>query len=95
MDMGAHRLSQLRLFAQSEARQVLGTARRYRANPEIVHEDWAHSMIDFESGAVGIYETSRLGESMSYYQVTGTKGGIRDHAWTGRVLPLRLQIGSF
>ena len=94
MDMGAHRLSQLRLFAQSEARQVLGTTRRYRANPEIVHEDWAHSMIDFESGAVGIYETSRLGESMSYYQVTGTKGGIRDHAWTGRALPLRLQIGE-
>ena len=94
MDMGAHRLSQLRLFAQSEPTQIAGTVRRYRADPEIVHEDWAHAMIDFESGAVGVYETSRLGESLSYYQVTGTQGSIRDHDWRGRAIPLRLQDGA-
>ena len=94
MDMGAHRLSQLRLYAQSEPRQISGTVRRYRANPEIVHEDWAHAMIDFDSGAVGVYETSRLGESLNYYQITGTIGSIRDDHWTGPGIPLRLQVGN-
>lgn len=94
MDMGSHRLSQLRLFAQSEPRQISGTVKRYRTNPEIVHEDWAHAMIDFESGATGIYETSRLGEALSYYQVTGTQGGITDYKWSGPAIPLRLQIGN-
>ena len=94
MDMGAHRLSQLRLFAQSEPKQISGTVRRYRSDPEIVHEDWAHAMIDFESGVVGVYETSRLGESLHYYQITGTKGSICDHDWRGRAIPLRLQAGD-
>ena len=94
MDMGAHRLSQLRLYAQSEPTQIVGTIRRYRSDPDIVHEDWAHAVIDFESGAVGVYETSRLGEAPSYYQITGTKGSVRDHDWTASALPLRLQVGE-
>ena len=51
-------------------------------------------MIDFESGAVGVYETSRLGESLHYYQITGTKGSIRDDHWSGPGIPLRLQVGE-
>ncbi len=94
MDMGSHRLSQLRLYAQSEPRQISGTVRRYRSSPEFVHEDWAHAMIDFESGAVGVYETSRLGESLHYYQITGAKGSIRDDHWSGPGIPLRLQVGE-
>ena len=94
MDMGSHRLSQLRLYAQSEPRQISGTVRRYRSSPEFVHEDWAHAMIDFESGAVGVYETSRLGESLHYYQITGTKGSICDDQWSGPGIPLRLQVGE-
>ena len=94
MDMGSHRLSQLRLYAQSEPRQVSGTVRRYRSSPEFVHEDWAHAMINFESGAVGIYETSRLGESLHYYQITGTRGSICDDQWSGPAIPLRLQVGE-
>lgn len=94
MDMGAHRLSQLRFFAQSEPAQITATLKRYRASEEIVAEDWAHAMIEFESGAVGIYETSRLGEALSYYQITGTKGSICDHQWSGPAIPLRLQTGS-
>ena len=94
MDMGAHRLSQLRLYAQSEPTQIVGTIRRYRSDPQIVHEDWAHAVIDFESGAVGVYETSRVGEAPSYYQVTGTMGSVQDHDWMAPALPLRLQVGD-
>ena len=94
MDMGSHRLSQLRLYAMSEPRQISGTVRRYRSSPEFVHEDWAHAMIDFESGAVGVYETSRLGESLHYYQITGTRGSICDDDWSGPGIPLRLQVGD-
>lgn len=94
MDMGAHRLSQLRLFAQSEPTQITATLKRYRASDEIVSEDWAHAMIEFESGAVGIYETSRLGEALTYYQITGTKGSICDRQWNGPAIPLRLQVGN-
>ena len=94
MDMGAHRLSQLRLYAQSEPRQITATARKYRSDPRSIHEDWAHAMIDFESGAVGIYETSRLGEAQKYCQIIGTLGGILDTDYFGPEIPLRLRIGE-
>ena len=94
MDMGAHRLSQLRFYAQSEPTQIAGTVRRYRSNPDIVHEDWAHALIDFESGAVGIYETSRLGEAPKYCQIAGTLGGILDTDYFGPDIPLRLRVGE-
>ena len=94
MDMGAHRLSQLRLYAQSEARQIAATVRKYMSDPKRISEDWAHAMIDFESGAVGIYETSRLGEAQKYCQITGTLGGIVDRDTFGPVIPLRLLQGG-
>ncbi len=94
MDMGAHRLSQLRLYAQSEPQQITATARKYRSDPKSIHEDWAHAMIDFESGAVGIYETSRLGEAQKYCQIIGTLGGILDTDYFGPEIPLRLRIGE-
>ena len=94
MDMGAHRLSQLRLYAQSEPQQITATARKYRSDPRSIHEDWAHAMIDFASGAVGIYETSRLGEAQKYCQIIGTLGGILDTDYFGPEIPLRLRIGE-
>ena len=94
MDMGAHRLSQLRLYAQSEPVQIAGTVRKYRSDPKSIHEDWAHALIDFESGAVGIYETSRLGEAQKYCQITGTLGNILDNDYFGPEIPLRLLIGE-
>ena len=94
MDMGAHRLSQLRLYAQSEPQQITATVRKYRSDPRSIHEDWAHAMIDFESGAVGIYETSRLGEAQKYCQVIGTLGGILDTDYFGPEIPLRVRIGE-
>lgn len=94
MDMGAHRLSQLRLYAQSEPVRIAATVRRYRSDPAILHEDWAHAVIDFASGAAGVYETSRLGESPSYCQIVGTLGGILDHQTFGPDIPLRLRVGE-
>ncbi|MEM7363382.1 MAG: Gfo/Idh/MocA family oxidoreductase [Pseudomonadota bacterium] len=95
MDMGAHRLSQLRLYANSEVRQITGTIRKYRSDPKAVHEDWAHAMVDFESGAVGIYETSKMGEeTVRFSQITGTKGRILDYDYRGPDIPLRLRVGD-
>lgn len=94
MDMGAHRLSQLRLYAQSDARQISAIVKKYHSDPNRVHEDWAHALIEFESGATGIYETSRLGELQKYCQITGTLGSILDSDYFGPELPLRLLTGE-
>lgn len=94
MDMGAHRLSQLRLYAQSEPTRIAATVRKYMSDPNRISEDWAHAVIDFESGAVGIYETSRLGEAQKYCQITGTLGGILDGDTFGPEIPLRLLQGA-
>ena len=51
-------------------------------------------MIDFQSGAVGIYETSRLGETQRYCQITGSLGGILDRDPHGPEIPLRLLGGE-
>ncbi|MCY4130493.1 MAG: Gfo/Idh/MocA family oxidoreductase [Gammaproteobacteria bacterium] len=94
MDMGAHRLSQLRLYAQSDPRQVSAIVKKYHSDPNRVHEDWAHAVIEFENGATGIYETSRLGELQKYCQITGTRGSILDLDYFGPNLPLRLLTGE-
>ncbi len=94
MDMGAHRLSQLRLYAQSQPRQITATVKKYHSDPHRVHEDWAHAIIEFENGATGIYETSRLGEAQKYCQITGSLGGIFDPDYFGPNIPLRLYRGN-
>lgn len=94
MDMGAHRLSQLRLYAQSNPTQISATVKKYHTDPNRAHEDWAHAVIEFENGVTGIYETSRLGEAQKYCQITGTLGGILDHDYFGPDLPLRLLSGE-
>lgn len=94
MDMGAHRLSQLRMYAQSEPKQISAIVKKYHSDPNRVHEDWAHALIEFESGATGIYETSRLGELQKYCQITGTLGSILDQDYFGPNLPLRILTGE-
>ena len=51
-------------------------------------------MIEFDSGAMGIYETSRVGELQKYCQITGTLGGILDTDPHGPDIPLRLLDGE-
>lgn len=95
MDMGAHRLSQLRFYANSEPQRIAATVKRYRTDPEFVHEDWLHALIEFASGAVGVYETSRFGEeTLRYAQIMGTEGMIIDHDTFGPSLPLRARSGG-
>ena len=79
LDMGVHRMSQIRLYAQSEPKKIVGITKQFVPAEGKVYEDWGHAIIDFESGAVGIFECSAVGEKMvSYRQVMGTKGTIRD-----------------
>ena len=93
MDMGAHRFSQIRLYAQSDPRRIVASLKKYRPDPEFVHEDWGHAMVDFDNGAVGIYETSRLGEeTLRYCQIAGSRGRILDHDPFGPQLPLRILV---
>lgn len=95
LDMGAHRFSQLRIYAQSAPRRIVAALRKYRPHPDFVHEDWCHAMVDFQSGAVGVYETSRIGEeTVKYCQITGTKGRILDRDTFGPALPLRTLVGG-
>ncbi|MBV7339719.1 Gfo/Idh/MocA family oxidoreductase [Chloroflexi bacterium TSY] len=91
MDMGAHRLSQIRLYANSEPRKIAAITKQFVPGPDKIYEDWVHAMIDFESGAVGIYETSMVGEeTVKYSQISGTKGRIMDADYRGSHIPLRV-----
>ncbi|MEM7131617.1 MAG: Gfo/Idh/MocA family oxidoreductase [Chloroflexota bacterium] len=95
MDMGAHRLSQIRLYANSEPRKIAAMTKQFVPGPDKVFEDWLHAMIDFDSGAVGIYETSMAGEeTIKYSQITGTKGRIMDLDYRGPHIPLRLMVNG-
>ena len=94
MDMGSHRLSQLRLYAGREPKRISASVKKYRSDSSFVHEDWAHAMIEFEDGVMGIYETSRLGETQKFCQITGSLGGIFDVDTFGPDLPLRVCVGA-
>ena len=84
IDMGAHRMSQIRLYSQSEAKKIVAITKKFIPDEDKVFEDWGHAIIDFESGAVGIYETSLVGEqTVKYRQISGTEGTIMDDDyWT-------------
>ncbi|HID57384.1 TPA: Gfo/Idh/MocA family oxidoreductase [Candidatus Poribacteria bacterium] len=79
LDMGVHRMSQIRLYAGSNPKRIVGVTKQFMPVEGKVFEDWGHAIIDFESGAVGIFECSAVGEKMvSYRQIIGTRGTIRD-----------------
>jgi predicted dehydrogenase len=93
LDMGVHRMSQVRLYASSEPRKIVGLTKQLIPAKGKVYEDWGHALIDFESGAAGVCECSAVGEKVSYRQVVGTKGTIRDNAWGGG-LTVRAMVGG-
>ena len=95
IDMGVHRMSQLRCYAQSEPKRITGITKQFVPGPDKVYEDWGHALIEFESGAVGVYETSRVGEeTIKYRQIMGTKGVITDvDFWTSE-FPLRALVNG-
>ena len=95
IDMGVHRMSQIRCYAQSEPKTIAGITKQFVPGPDKVYEDWGHALIDFESGAVGIYETSQVGaETIKYRQIMGTKGVITDTDYWTSDFPLRALVNG-
>ena len=95
IDMGVHRMSQIRFYAQSEPKTIVGTTKQFVPGPNKVYEDWGHALIDFESGAVGVYETSQVGEeTIKYRQIMGTKGVITDTDYWTSDFPLRALVNG-
>ena len=48
IDMGVHRMSQLRFYAQSEPKRIAGITKQFVPNTDRVYEDWGHALIEFE-----------------------------------------------
>ena len=95
IDMGVHRMSQIRFYAQSEPKRITGTTKQFVPGPDRVYEDWGHALIEFESGAVGVYETSQVGaETIKYRQIMGTKGVITDVDFWTSDFPLRVLVNG-
>ena len=95
IDMGVHRMSQIRFYAQSEPKRITGITKQFDPSPNRVYEDWGHALIEFESGAVGIYETSQVGEeTIKYRQIMGTKGVITDVDFWTPDFPLRAIVNG-
>ena len=66
-----------------------------RPEPNRIYEDWGHAIIEFESGAVGVYETSQVGEeTIKYRQIMGTKGVITDVDFWTADFPLRALVNG-
>jgi len=80
MEIGIHRIAQLRLFIKSDAAKVTGLTLNYGAEET---ESWGHAIITFKNHVVGIYEgedfvekkisTSVIGR---YIQIIGEDGTI-------------------
>ncbi len=95
IDMGVHRMSQLRFYAQSEPKRISGLTRQFAPKPNAVFEDWGHALIEFESGAIGVYETSQVGEeTIQYRQIMGTRGVITDTDFWTTDFPLRTLVNG-
>jgi predicted dehydrogenase len=95
IDMGVHRMSQIRFYAQSEPKRITGITKQFVPGPDRVYEDWGHAVIEFESGAVGVYETSQVGaETIKYRQIMGTKGVITDSDYWTSDFPLRALVNG-
>lgn len=95
IDMGAHRMSQLRFYAQSEPKRIVGITKQFLTSTDRVYEDWGHAIVDFESGAVGIYEASQVGEeTIRYSQVMGTKGVMTNANYWTSDFPVRAMVNG-
>ncbi|MCH8293564.1 Gfo/Idh/MocA family oxidoreductase [Candidatus Poribacteria bacterium] len=95
IDMGVHRMSQIRFYANSEPKKIAAITKQFVPGDDKIFEDWGHAMIEFESGAVGIYETSTVGEqTVKGRYITGTKGTIMDADHWSDDFPLRALVNG-
>jgi len=74
LDMGSHRMSEIRIFAGSEAKKVWGVTKRLSNGP---YDDWGHAVAEFENGAVGVCEVGYGPDGkLDYREIVGTRGTI-------------------
>jgi UDP-N-acetyl-2-amino-2-deoxyglucuronate dehydrogenase len=73
-DMGAHRFSQIRRFAGSDAKKVVAKTRV--GTPGAEFDDWGHAVVEFENGVVGVCDIGVGASKVNSREVVGTKGVI-------------------
>jgi len=74
LDMGSHRMSEIRTFAGSEPMRIIGLTKLLSHDP---YDDWGHAIVEFESGSIGICEVGYAREGkLDYREIVGTKGTI-------------------
>jgi len=97
LDMGSHRMSEIREFAGSEAETIIGVTKPQ--SPGGMYDDWGHAVVEFENGAIGVCELALgvVGKN-NYREVIGTKGTLYNAcrwAWGGDIqLTLRGEEGG-
>ncbi|MCW4026408.1 MAG: Gfo/Idh/MocA family oxidoreductase, partial [Candidatus Bathyarchaeota archaeon] len=78
LDMGVHRMSEIRMFAGSEAKNMTGVTKNLTSSHGF--DDWGHAIAEFESGALGVCELCDRnvggGRKIDYRQIVGTEGTI-------------------
>ncbi|MBV7334275.1 hypothetical protein KFU94_39775 [Chloroflexi bacterium TSY] len=73
----------------------MAITKQFNPGEDKVFEDFGHAMIEFESGAVGVYETSLVGEQpMKYRHISGTKGNILDLDYFKPDYKLRVEVNG-
>jgi predicted dehydrogenase len=89
MDMGVHRMSELRAYIGSEPAQVMGVIKNFshqKKLPGLFGEDWGYAIVEFNGGKVGLCEcTTDIFEDPnkdSFRKVVGTEGEIYVDACT-------------
>lgn len=102
MDMGVHRMSEIRTYVGSEPIGVTGLIKKFALQkqvPGLLGEDWGFALVEFENGKVGACECSTAvfedPNKDSYRQVVGTDGIIHIDARTSvieGVISLRKKI---
>ncbi|MDH5440185.1 MAG: Gfo/Idh/MocA family oxidoreductase, partial [Candidatus Bathyarchaeota archaeon] len=97
LDMGSHRMSEIREFSGSEAETIIGVTKPQ--TPGGMYDDWGHAVVEFENGAIGVCELALgvVGKT-NYREVIGTKGTLYNAcrwAWGGDIqLTLRSEEGG-
>ena len=85
-DMGSHRMSEIRTFAGSEAKEISGRTRRQTSK---LYDDWGHAIVEFENGVLGMCEVAYgVAGKSNYREVVGTKGTLFNAcrwAWGGEI----------
>jgi predicted dehydrogenase len=106
MDMGVHRMSELRTYIRSEPAQVIGVTKNFAQQkqlPGLFGEDWGYAIVEFSGGKVGLCECAAAiyedPNKNSFRKVVGTEGeiyiGARTNIIEGTVSLRKKEDGKF